>query len=165
MALDLSIWNDSPQAVWDDLQPQQFHYPLSSMYPAIFIIVLFTIIHLMMDRWLHSYASRYAKQATNFSVPKWIKSSEYASRFTYIKLSSISPKKFAKSMKKFEFDDVLKPRELMSYQTKCVEHKKHVSKYQEASFKVLVSGFVYFYGLALLLVDGQWYVIMVRSSM
>merc|ERR1712228_257565 len=45
----------------------------------------------------------------------------------------------------------------MSYQKKCVEYNKHISKYQEATFKVIVFGFVYFYGLALLFVDAQWF--------
>ena len=159
MSSGLRFWQDSPIAIWNDLQPQKFYHPFSAIYPALGVIALFTFIHYMMDKLLYPRAAAYAKSLTNVAAPNWIKSSEYASKLTFEKISMLAPKSFARSMKKFDLDST-KQHELISYQKQCNEFSKHVSKYQTAFFKVIVFGCVYFYGLGLLYVDGGWYAIL-----
>ena len=158
-SLPTVIWEDSPIAIWNDLQPTKFYYLFSDCYPGFIMMILFTIIHYLMDVLLYSRASSYAnKQVNNLKEPKWIKNCKHKDELNYKTLSQISPKKFAnKVIKKYELNSNEEQQELISYQKQCNQYAKFVSKYMEASFKVLVFGFVYFYGLAIIFVDAPWF--------
>lgn len=153
------FWNDSVIDIWNDLQPQQTFYPFSSCYGGIITMIVFTIIHYIMDVVLYNKAASYAdKEVKGLTEPKWIKKSKYASSLTYKKLSIIPSKKFGKKViKKYELESSAQQQELISYQKQCNTYSKHISKYLEAAFKVIVFGSVYFYGLGLIYVDGQWF--------
>merc|ERR1719203_429344 len=159
MGRDIYIWEDSPSAIWNDLQPQPIYYPISIMYPIVGVIFLFLSIHFLLDKLLYSKAAKFAQSASKMTIPAWLPSSEYASQLTYDKLSPLHPKAFGKKMKN-KFGKKLnnkQKKELIIYQKQCNEFSKNVSKYLTATFKVLVFGCVYFYGLALLYVDGRWF--------
>eukprot|EP01083_Nonionella_stella_P028065 77294_1 len=151
------IWDDSPQEIWNAFKPPTYYYSLSDVYPGFVIIVVFTLIHLFMDKLLHPNAKFYANKVAPLNTPEWIAASKHALQLKYAKISHIPVKKFAKMMKKFELNSTQQQQQLISYQKQCNAHAKHISKYQEASFKVVIFGLVYVYGLCIIFNDGKWF--------
>lgn len=78
-------------------------------------------------------------------------------QFTYQKLQWISPKEFRKNIAKHDEYTAEQQRDLTAFQKACSVHSKHISKFQEALFKVVVFGSIYLYGLGLICVDGRWF--------
>eukprot|EP01084_Bolivina_argentea_P318350 552064_1 len=152
------IWQDSITAIWKDLQPPTAYYPISSLYPSFAVICVITVVHYIMDKTLLSKASKYANNEVNLIQPEWINSSKYSSDLTKQKLIKISRKKLQIKLKKiFDELDSTQTQQLISYHKQLTAFEKHISKFLEASFKCIVFGFIYAYGLGLIFVDGKWF--------
>ena len=146
-----TIHGDTIEDIYNSLEPPQIHHSFSETYPGFSFVAIFTIIHILLNYISYGYAQKFATKETNLKIPHDLK--QYLHESDVINGTSesgyIKKRTFEALYKKLQGmpNSAANAQEIKAYKKEHRNYEKHVSKFQESLFKVIVFGFVYVYGI------------------
>ena len=146
-----TIHGDTIFDIYNSFETPPIHHPFSATYPGFACIAIFTVIHVFLNYISAGYAKKFAKREANLTIPNAMKKHLKASDIVDGTMESgyIERGKFQSIYKKLleTLNSASDQKEMKRYKKQHKDYEKHISKFQESLFKVIVFGFVYGYGV------------------